>query len=116
MTGSADEIDKIERELDHLRERYATFQWVAVWTPRILIVACVVCAGATVGEIILGDILGAVWFMILLVFFAVFGLQYRKQRPIDVISMPGFGTNAREVEEMIAQRERRLAELKVQAP
>ena len=76
MTGSADEIGKIERELDHLRERYATFQQVAIWAPRMAIVACLALAGSIVWQIFLGDILGAAWFMIGLVFFVVFALQW----------------------------------------
>jgi hypothetical protein len=112
MTGGAEEIAKIERELDHLRERYAIFQRYGVWALWVWMALVLAFAGFTLESLIRGNLVGAIVPFIGLVIAAVAAFRHRGQRLIDVLSMPGFGTNAREVERIIAERETRVAELK----
>jgi hypothetical protein len=116
MASSADEIAKIEHELAILRERYALYQRGAEWVRRTLIAAGIVIAGLILWRIILGDVFGAILIVIICVIMLLGGIRYRRRRLIDIVSeirvMPHGRSEAREIEEMIAQREKRLAELK----
>jgi len=120
MNGAADEIAKIEHELTTLRERYTIFQRGAEWVRRTLIAACVVLVGLVIWRLVLGDVFGAVLVVILSGIVLVSSLPYRKRRLIDIVSESGIAfyrgrSGAREVEQMIALREKRLTELKGQS-
>jgi hypothetical protein len=116
MGSSADEIAKIEHELAILRERYAIYQRGAEWVRRTLIVAAIVIAGLILWRLILGDFFGTVLIVIICAITLLAGIHYRKRRLIDIVSeirvMPHGRSEAREIEEMITLREKRLAELK----
>jgi hypothetical protein len=116
MSPAADEIAKIEHELAILRERYAIFQRGANWVRHFLIVAGIVAAGLILWRLILGDFFGAILIAILCGIMLVSSIGYRKWRLIDIVSEMRFpqhgGSEAREIEEMIADREKRLAETK----
>jgi hypothetical protein len=126
MSGSADEIARIENELDILRNRYALFRRGAEWVRWTLIAAGAVLAGLVLWRLILGDIFGAILVITFGVMFALSGWHYRRRRLIDLVSQSWIwiptgggtlplargGSEAREIEAMIAQREKRLAELR----
>ena len=119
MNGAADEIAKIEHELTMLRERYTIFRRGAEWVRRTLIAACVVLVGLVVWRLVLGDVFGAVLVVVIGGIAMVSSLPYRKRRLIDIVSESGFAfhrgrSGAREVEEMITLREKRLTEIKGQ--
>jgi hypothetical protein len=106
MTGGADEIARIEHELARLRERHALFLRGAAWVRRTFFGACAVLAGLVVWRLILGDFFGAVLAAIMGLIFLLWCLPYRRKRRLTDL------LGAREVEEMIFLREKRLAELR----
>jgi hypothetical protein len=116
MSPAADEIAKIEHELAILRERYTLYQRGAVWVRRTLIVAGIVVAGLILWRLILGDFFGTALITILCGAMLASSIGYRKWRLIDIVSeirtMPHGRSEAREIEEMIALREKGLAGLK----
>ena len=85
-----------------------------------MIAACVVLVGLVIWRLVLGDVFGAVLVVILSGIVLVSSLPYRKRRLIDIVSESGIAfyrgrSGAREVEQMIALREKRLTELKGQS-
>ena len=120
MAGHTGEIATIEHELAMLRERYAIYQRGAVWARRTLVAAGLVIAGLILWRLVLGDVFGAALVVILCVIVAVGALPYRKRRLIDLVSITSSpmrsGSDAHQVERMIAQREKRLAKLQGHTP
>ena len=116
MSNGNGEVAKIEHELAILRDRYALYQRGAEWVRRTLIVASIVIAGLILWRIILGDFFGTILVVIICVSTLLAGIRYRKRRLIDIVSEARFPhrgrSEAREIEEMIALREKRLAEIK----
>ena len=110
MASSADEVARIEHELAMLRERLTIFQRGAEWVRRAFFGTCVVMAGLIVWRLALGDFFGAVLVAIMGLIFALWCLPYRHNRRLTDL------LGARETEEMIVLREKRLAKLKGQAP
>jgi hypothetical protein len=121
MADNAAEIAKIEHEIDILRARYALFERGAEWLRRTLVAAGIILAGLILWRIILGDFFGAVLVVIICVSTWLGVLRYRKKRLIDLVSATRFPqffgpSEAREIQTMIAMREKRLAEIKEQVP
>ena len=118
MSPAADEIAKIEHELDILRSRYAIFQrWARIMKWFFISLAVAVTA-AIVSYGIVRDPLVAIVMTVVAVVIA--GGAYvtrgdRNRRWIDVASPgPDYGrqSEATAIETMIADREKRLAEIK----
>jgi hypothetical protein len=116
MSDGSAEIAEIEHQLAILRERYAIYQRGAEWVRRTLIAAGVVIAGLILWRIILDDLFGTVLIVIICVIILLGSIPYRRQRLIDIVSQKRFPqrgpSDAREIEEMIALREKGLAGLK----
>jgi hypothetical protein len=117
MSDGAAEIAQIEHEFAILRDRYALYHRGAAWVRRTLIGACAIVAGLIAWRLVLGDFFGVVLTIIFSAIFGLWCLPYRKRRLIDIVSearIPIYSgrRGAREVEDMIALREKRLAELK----
>jgi hypothetical protein len=124
MSDRTAEIAKIEHELAILRERYALYQRGVQWVRYALIGAATVLAGLIIWRLVLGDFFGAILVGVFCIIFALVLHDYRRRRLIDIISeayvytLPSrrSSSEAREIEEMVAKCERRLAELKAQTP
>ena len=76
------------------------------WVRRTFFGACAVLAGLIVWRLILGDFFGAVLVAVMSLIFVLWCLPYRRKRRLTDL------LGAREVEEMIVLREKRLAEIK----
>jgi hypothetical protein len=132
MSPAADEIAKIEHELDILRSRYAIFQRWAKITKWFFIGLAVTISLAFVGYGVLHDALVAVIVSVIVVLIGGgFYLTRNDTEPrwIDMVSPPpgwprwhdgpwgrifniGPKSEAAAIETMIAEREARLAEIK----
>ena len=111
-----------------LRERYAIFQRGAEWLRRTLIAACMVVTGLLVWTLALGNLLAADAIVIVCLVF-ISSLFYSDFRLVDLVSGKRIlvaggahanpfdrrSSGAREIEEMIMLRERRLADLRGRA-
>jgi hypothetical protein len=126
MSPAADEIAKIERELDILRWRYAIFQRWAKITKWLFIGVAVTISLALAGYGVLYDALVAVIVSVIVVVIGGgFYLTRNDTEPrwIDVVSpLPGWPwgrlfnigpkSEATAIETMIAEREARLAAIR----
>jgi hypothetical protein len=116
MSPAADEIARIEHELDILRSRYAIFQRGAEWVRRTLIVAGLIVACLILWRLLHNDLLGTAMIVVICTAGLLIIVSSWKDRLIDVVSpirvRPSDLSEAQEIEEMIALREKRLAELR----
>jgi hypothetical protein len=116
MSPAPDEIARIEHELDILRSRYAIFQRGAEWARRTLIVAALIVACLILWRVLHNDLLGTAMIVVICTAGLLIIIRSRKDRLIDIVSpirvRPSSLSEAQEIEEMIALREKRLAELK----
>ncbi len=118
---NAAEIAKIEHELEILRSRYAIFSYWAVVVKWFCIVAAVIIVALLVLMAVTRDPVMALLLTFVVVLFPLaFCLSLKDLRWIDVISPgPPWGrgslgrqSEARIVEEMVAEREARLKQLR----
>ena len=120
MTSRADEIAKLQHELELLRERRAIYQRGALWVRRTFIAAGIVLAGLVIWKLVLADIFGAVVIVLISASLVLGSLRYRRRGPdlLSQLTISWYGTRGdhREVEEMISVREKRLAEIEGQRP
>jgi hypothetical protein len=116
MSPAADEIARIEHELEILRSRYAVFGRGAEWVRRTLIVAGFIVACLILWRVLHGDFFGTAMIVVVCATGLLIVVSSRKDRLIDIVSpirvRPSSLSEAQEIEEMIALREKRLAELK----
>lgn len=125
-TGLADaammpetEVAKIERELDMLRARYGIMQRGAALTRRAVFAGTAVVAAFCLYALVIGDVLAIAMSLVSLAVIAILAIAGRgRLRWIDIASPPLYPywspqarSEARVIEDMIAEREQRLREL-----
>jgi hypothetical protein len=117
MNRAADEIARIEHELQILRSRYANFERSAKITNWLFIGVAVMIAFLWVVCVVYDPLAAALVAAIAFVFGGAIYLTHGdpEYRSIDVISLETLGariSEAEAIERMIAEREARLAEIK----
>src|SRR5258707_7195770 len=112
MRESSAEIAQLEHELAILRQRHSNFARSARLLRLVWIVACVAILGGVAYGIATDNMLGTVAAFVFFIGALATGVMHYDRRPIDIVSQVGSWppqrSEALAVEEMIAERERRL--------